>query len=351
MDQNLEALLSEKAVKLERRRKTAIALNYGYRIIRPLASLFNFASIVLLFINVVAPILLPALLVVGAIGILLSIVPDPKEAFSNKVKRDVLPEIFKHVNPSLEYSPSTYNEVVLHESELLSKGFFRDTLKTQGRNHVIGQVGGIDVEFFEIQFYKETVDYLKTAGGCLFNIIAIPVELFKNIFLGDSSADDVFMGIEYDTKLYYSGFFMYADFHKDFKGKVLMIPKQNDRIQDRVNELLEPKNLQKITVENPIIDEYYNIYSSNQQLGYYVLSQNLIDRVHSMAENARAMPIISLIDGKMYFMIPWYKRFFTIDARNSINGSDYFKPYIEEIRSFEKIVQSLNLDTRIWSKV
>lgn len=350
MDDNLRSFLNEKAVYLENERKKALRLNYLYKIVKPVRSLSNAIFVVLAFVNIIAPILIPLLIIVGVIALLLSIINDPKQVFESKLKNHVLPEIFKNINPTFNYHALGYNGQTLKDSELLSKGFFKNTNNIKGEDYVSGKIHNIDVEFFEVKFYKQVVNYTKTAGGCLLSLILIPVELFKNIFRGDTQSDDIFVGIVRDTNVFYSGFFMYADFHKDFDGKVLMIPKKNERLKDRINEIWEQKNLNKISVENPYIDDNYNIYSSNPQMGYYVLSQSLIDKIHVMSENERALPIISLINGKMYFIIPWNKNFFSIDVFSKIENGNFFLPYINEIESFEKIILDLNLNTRIWTK-
>ena len=351
MNDELKSFLDEKAVFLEKKRKKALRLNYIYKIVKPIRSILNAAFIILCFVNIIAPILIPLLLIVGAVLLLLSIMNDPKEVYESKLKTHVLPEIFKHVNATFSYHSSGYNPHTLQESELLSKGFFKRTVKIRGEDYVLGKIKNIDVEFFEIEFYKEVVNVLKTAGGCLFLLIMIPIELFKNVFHGDMQSDEIYLGISKDIKVFYSGFFMYADFHKDFTGKVLMIPKKNERIRHKVNELLEPKNLTKINVENPFIDSNYNIYSSDAQLGYYVLSQSLIDKIHIMSDKENALPIISFIHGKMYFIIPWNKNYFTTNIKAKVENGDYFLSYIEEVESFEAIIKDLNLDTRIWTKV
>lgn len=143
---------------------------------------------------------------------------------------------------------------------------------------------------------------------------------------------------------------MYADFHKEFKGKVLMIPKDKEKMMDKIREQSSHKKLTQINVENPYINKNYNIYASEGQTGYYVLSQNLIDKIYKLSKKEDALPIISFIDGKMYFVIPWNKDFFKVNITSKIENGNYFVPFINEIISFETIVKDLNLDTRIWSK-
>ncbi len=351
MDDQLISFLNEKASYLENERLKAVKINYLYKIAKPIRSLLKVIVILMVMLNLIIPLFIPLTIVLGVILLLLMIFNDPAVVFEAKLKDDVLPTIFKSINKTFEYSQFGYNKKILNDSEILSKGFFANTIAIQGEDYVKGQIDNIDVEFFEISFFKEEINYAKTATGCLFSLILIPIQLLKSIFGNDVSLDDMPFGVIRDTNIFFSGFFMYADFHKDFKGKVLMIPKNNDRKIDKVYEMLQPKNLSILTTENPYFDNNYNIYASNSQLGYYVLSQSLIEKIQIIAEKEKALPIISFINGKMYFVIPWSKNYFKFNLKTKIENGNIFLPYIDEINSFEKIVTDFNLNTRIWSKI
>jgi hypothetical protein len=348
--EDLKIYLKEQTVSLEKQRKKYVRYNHGYKIVSLLKALTSAAAVVLLIINFVLPFLLPALIIVVVAFFLLSAVKDPKQIFHAKLKKEILPTIFKKVNPTFEYQPYGYNHNTLKNSEFLNKGFFANSLDIFGEDYVTGRVENIEVEFFEITFRKEVTNYVKTAGGCLLGIVLLPILLVRGIFSGDDDLELPFDVVK-EIKIFLSGFFMKADFNKDFTGKVLMMPKSQDGIKDKMYEMFKPKNLELITVENPYINDNYNIYTSDNQLGYYVLSQSLIDRIQQIAQKESALPTISFINGVMYFLIPWDKNLFTSDIFKPIESENYFLPYLEEIDIFEKTVKDLSLDKRIWSKV
>lgn len=350
MDKELIVFLNEQAQSLEKSRVKAIKLNKIYSVVKPLRKLLKGILIVLAVINFIIPILLPATITIGIIYLLTLAMDDPKAVFESNLKDNFLPKIFEKTKPNLSYSSYGYNNKILKESEILNKGFFADTIEIEGEDYTKGKIENIDVEFFEIKFHKEVTNYTKTAGGCLLSLILIPIEIFKNIFDNDNQPDDVFAGVIKDINMFYSGFFMYADFNKNFTGKIMMIPKQNENLKDKVDEIFTPKSLTKINVENQNINDNYNIYASDVQTGYYVLSQNLIDRINILSVKENALPIISFIEGKIYFLIPWKKNLFKADLYTKIENENYFLNYIEEINSFEEIVKNLNIDRRIWSK-
>lgn len=346
----LSTFLDEKAKYLEMHRKKAVFLNYLFTLVRIVRPMVAIVFAILLIINFVFPLLIFVLLITGAATVILYLINDPKAVFKSKLKNHVLPEIFRYVNETYTYMADGFNQDTLQQSGFLTESYFNKTIKLRGEDHVKGSIENVEVEFFEIEFYREELNYLKTAGGCLAAILLLPVLLIGLLRGGGGSVELSYGGAVYDEKNFYAGLFMYADFHKDFKGKVLMIPKENSQMMDKIADALLGTTLSKINVENPFINERYNIYTSVPQLGYYVLSQSLIDKIHGMAEAEQALPILSFIDGKMYFMIPWARDMFQVDVSSEIKDGSHFLPYLQEVSFFEEIVKELNLHTRIWTK-
>lgn len=351
MTEDLKEFLNEQATHLDKQRKKGVRLNIVYKVVVILRVLAKVVTIGLGIINFIFPLLIPALIISGVVWLLLSIMKNPQIVFENKLKNAVLPTIFRKVNPTFDYSPYGYNGETLQNSEFLNKGFFANTIDILGEDYVKGKVLNIDVEYFEVTFKKEIVNYGKTAAGCLFGLVMLPIIIVRTLLDGDNDEIDLPFDIVKDTVIFLSGFFMKADFNKKFEGKVLMIPKSQDGIRDKMYEMFRPQNLNLIAIENTYINDRYNIYTSDNQLGYYVLSQTLIDRIHAIAEKENALPTISFINGIIYFLIPWEQNLFSVDLKTPIKDASYFLPYLEEVASFEKIVKDLSLDTRIWSKV
>jgi len=347
MTEELRLYLREQAISLEKLRKKYVRYNYGFKLISLLKTILGVAVVILGIINFIFPLLIPAL-VIGVIAyILLNLVKDPNQLFLDYLKKDVLPTIFRKINPTFIYKPEGYNQDSLKASGFLTKSFFDDSFRIWGEDFVQGKIENIDVEFFEVNCRKEVINYGRTVGGCLLAIVLLPVIIIRNIFT-DSDMDDLDFEVSKDIKVILRGFFMKADFNKEFKGKVYMIPKSSDGSKYKTSK---PNSLDLMSVENPYINDNYTIYTSDSQLGYYVLSQSLIDRIQQIAEKESALPTISFINGEMYYLIPWDKDLFTSDLSKSIEDENYFVPYIEEIRIFEKTIKDLSLDQRIWSKV
>lgn len=351
--------LQEKAVSLEKSRKSFNRKNTTYKGLRTTTKILKLVSFVA---SVVAAILMIFLPPVG-FGIAVAVVAlyflitkmesakSPQQQFVKKLKHEIIPQIFEKVNPKLTYLPEGFNKVAVEQSGILNQIFFAKTIDIYGEDHAKGKIDNVEIEFFELKFFKNEVNYGKSGLGCLANIFLIPAQFIGQLMNGESyGVYDLADMRVVDANVFYSGMFLYADFHKKFTGEVLMIPKQQERLEDKLFKLLVPNHLQKIMIENSTIQANYNTYASEEQLGYYVLSTNLIDRVEQLSAAENALPILSFKNGKLYMMIPWSKDYFSADLKQPIEGSAYFNGFFEQVESFEKIVKHLNLDTRIWSK-
>lgn len=353
MNSELITFLEEEAKELEKNRKKALRKHYLYIPLDILRSLSFIAFAGLAIVGFFAPLLWIPLIGTLVLAFLLTvIIRYPLEELSDQIYKVVLPRVFKKINSSFEYKRYGFNRGLLEDSGFLTKRLFSKSISIYGEDDIKGTIEGVNVEFFEVRFYKEIIRYWLTLGGCLLTLVLIPILIFLAIFKGVPFDEIPFFGIIKKSKKYLSGLFMYADFHKDFRGKVLMIPKKEDTAFDRIYEVFDAKEFTEISVENSYVNDNYNIYVTNVQLGYYVLSQSFIDSIYKMSTEENAMPIISLKNGKMYFLIPWEKDYFEIKSfSRKIIGADYFLKHIKEIDSFEKIIKDFNLDTRIWSKI
>ncbi|MGX7667382.1 DUF3137 domain-containing protein [Flavobacterium pedocola] len=352
MNDSLLAFLNEKAVYLETERKKALRYNILYiYVANPLKKLLKFPAILLLVICAFLPFLLPTLIIVGGLFLLASLVPNPKVTFENRLKDEILPEIFKQFRPDFEYKPYFYNKASLEKSSFFDKNFFSKFTKIEGDDYVKGSVENVAVEFFEIRFYKETINYLKSFVLILTFIVLLPIAIIRAIFTNDDDvATDLDLVVKEEVN-YFSGFFMHADFHKDFSGKVILVPNNMKSYKDRFMAWLNSDTLSQITLENPFMNEQYGVYASDPQTGYYVLSTNLVERIHQLSVRENGLPIISFINGKMFAALPLKKNYFDVNLKIKVTDASYFLPYLKEIESFENLVKELNLNTRIWSKI
>ena len=355
MRAELNQWLAEAAKKLELRRKRGRSMHVLYMFTVWLISrLAGITAVVCGAIGLFLPPFILWAVIAGAVWFGLGFVPKPKERYIKHVKQDIIPKIFEKFFPHLKYDPEGANFESIKKSGLFSSKLFASHTRFYGEDLVEGSVKEVDVLFQEVYFYKREINWIKTIRNVFLFIIFLPFLIYLWIEsegddLSDSESDD---GILVREEInFYKGLYLQADFHKDFKGFVAMFPKALSKRGDRFGAFAKGDGMEPIRIENAELDATYQVWASDPQLGFYVLSPQLIESIAKIKSSENAMPILLLKDGMLYMTIPWDKDYFSVSLKQKIKGPEYFSKYLNEINSFQMIIEHLDLDKRIWSKV
>ncbi|MGB1033350.1 MAG: DUF3137 domain-containing protein, partial [Flavobacteriales bacterium] len=218
---------------------------------------------------------------------------------------------------------------------------------------VTGVINEVKVSFNEVKFYSYPINWGKSIGRILLIIILLPLIIYMVLTSEDDVGSDDGGSTFFvrDEVNFYKGLFLHADFNKEFKGKVVVFPKALTGFGDKFSDLSPRKDMGAIRLENATLDEKYSVFASDEQLAYYVLSPSFIQSLFEIYSNENALPIVTFVDGQMYMTIPWEKDYFSVKLKTKVTGPEYFTKYINEINSFQKIVEHMKLDRRIWTKV
>ena len=243
----------------------------------------------------------------------------------------------------------------LNKAEYLLAGYFPEQSTLKEKTLVKVVIHEVKVSFNEVKFYSYPINWLKTIGRILLIIILLPIIIYLAIMNseGDDGGSDDGGSTFFvrDENNFYKGLFLHAEFNKDFKGKVVFIPKSLTGFRDKFSQYTDNSNLSPIRFENALIDEKYTVHASNEQLAYYLLSPAFIEGIFEIYSNEKVLPLVTFRDGEMFMTIPWDKDYFNVRLKDKVTGPEYFTKYINEIKSFQKIVEHMNLDRRIWGKV
>ncbi|OUS20111.1 hypothetical protein A9Q93_02005 [Nonlabens dokdonensis] len=352
MEHQLFQLLETTATQLEKKR-IRLKRFYGlYNLtILPLNFLLQIATVVVVVGGIFFPPFWLWLILLFVVYIGLSFVPHPKESYHDYVKEDVLPQIFKEVHPNYEYHPFGINNEALSNSGFFNKSFFRNNVFIHGEDRVTGIVDNVTVDFTEVAFYRKDINWLKSFGGFILAILLFPIAILHGLFNQEDGVQPIVeFGFVRDTIKYYRGLFLYANFNKSFEGDVILIPKKLESNWDKFSDAVFGSSYSKMEIDNHTVSSNYSVYTTNAQMAYYVLSPSLINSIVQIIETEKVHPMISFRSGKMYMTIPWDRDYFSVDINEPVNGAAYFTNYIEDIKSFEKIIKHLKLDVKIWSK-
>ncbi|GGG14828.1 hypothetical protein GCM10011344_14300 [Dokdonia pacifica] len=350
----LNEFLRKKASSVERMRLSFRGLQFLYNlIVIPLRALSFIATGVLFIITLF--IIIPF----GFWGFgclilyfILTAIPKPRNVYESRIKDKIIPTIIEKTDPNLKYYPYHINYETIKKSGLFNKSFFATYISLTGDDLIQGKVDGVDVEFGEICFKKEYVNWFKTILLILFALILIPIIIIAQLFGGEGSGniDELPIGLVKETKIFYQGMYMSADFHKHFSGQVLLMPKNLENINDKLDDYFFGTTFKKITVENPLINQAYNVLGTNEQTAFYVLSPAIIQAIEHLHQQEKKWPVVSFQNGTIFLTVPNSRNYFAANLKKKVKDETYFTRYIDELHSLKKMVKDFNLDTRIWTK-
>jgi hypothetical protein len=284
--------------------------------------------------------------VIGLISLLISSYKSSLAAYQKinllkqEFKSEVLPIICNSVYSDVTYS---YDKKVatkyISESALFNTKFFESTKEINGEDLFQGTHEGVRFEFSEITHYVEGLTI--KSGTLLAFVAAITIWLdidFLNMF---KHSDFV------KVKNNFRGFFLYADFNKAFSGEVVIESKSKNPF----DVIFEKNSLDEIIVENEIINQLYSIKCSNAQLGYYVMSPQLIDAIDAITTLIGSGLKVSIKNGSLYMIAPLERNFF--ESQTMVNGEitpNSLETIHKELMLIKHLLDSLNLNNRIWTK-
>ncbi len=141
-------------------------------------------------------------------------------------------------------------------------------------------------------------------------------------------------------KTIFKGLFFIADFNKKFSDIVYVLPHKF--------EFLSPLRSHKITLEDPDFNKNFDVYGSDPVVSRYIISTSLMKRLLDFKNKIKSNFSISFINSNIYIAISGYKSFSIPFFKTLYNKNIYYN-YLNQLIFATDIVNSLNLDTRIWT--
>ena len=274
------------------------------------------------FLCAIAFVSLPIALLITVVSLLpigvvfLRKIKPIKEDFKNLV----VAKLVKYIDESLEYNHYNY----ISESTFKSSLLFRNRIdRYNGDDHVKGKIGITDLEFSEIHAEYKTTTHNKNGGS------------------------------QTTWHTLFKGFFIIADFHKDFEQKTLILPNNMPSFLGFIGKKIKKWSspIGKIVkLEDVEFSKFFVVYSENQVEARYLISTAMMQRILNYRKRWNRPIYISLIDSKLFMAIAVNKNLFELNYFNSLLGIENYKEMLEYMNLVIDVVEELNLNTRIWTK-
>ncbi|MEZ4989268.1 MAG: DUF3137 domain-containing protein [Saprospiraceae bacterium] len=151
----------------------------------------------------------------------------------------------------------------------------------------------------------------------------------------------------------FEGLIVVADFHKDIKGKTLVLP---NLVQQSFGSWLGKKinefgrhGLDLVSLEDPFFEKAFVVYSSDQIEARYILTPAMMARLVELNNKYDNNLSFSFTHGKVCIAIKDVRPFET-SLHMPVTPDLLFNQFGRPIEAVTEIIDILNLNTRIWTK-
>lgn len=232
--------------------------------------------------------------------------------YKKSFKKEIVSRIVTFIDNDLIYYPE--KKITWHEfqSSLLVEYWRHSVDIWDGEDYVRGILGKTAVKFSEVHAEDE----------------------------------ETYTDAEGNTQTYYitvfKGLFFIFDFNKAFEGFTVVLPEKFWSYR-RYGDLVK--------LEDPEFEEEFVVYSDNQITARYILSPSLMRRLLKFRHELGKKVYLSFVNGRLYMGISIHKNLFEPRVFRTILDFELIQEYFEYMQLGKDIVEELNLNLRIWSKI
>lgn len=241
------------------------------------------------------------------------LISDYRTHFKEKVIRPLIEEIDNsfHYIPDLHVASEYFNRSYL----------FPSPDRYSGNDLVKGKIDGVDLTFSDVHAEKEHRDSK-----------------------GRRSYSTIFKGL-----------FIISDFHKNFKGKTIVLPDTaQSAFGDLIGSFLQANNFSRsgdlVKMDSPEFEKEFVVYGSDQIEARYILTHTLMEKILHYRKHSGHPVYVSFRGRNIYMAIEYNKDLFEPSIFNSLLDYKIAMEYIKTLHLSIGIVEELKLNQKLWSK-
>jgi hypothetical protein len=231
-------------------------------------------------------------------------------------KTKLIPKMIQGIHSKLSYDPSKF----VSQSQFVMSKIFQNSIDIyEGEDWVKGTIDNTEIEFSEL-----LVQYITRDSK------------------GNETKNTSFKGI-----------FFVTDFHKDFKGETFVLKDHAQKLFGNMGTFFQRINGARpelILMENPIFEKQFVVYGTDQIESRYIITPALMEKMVDMNLLFKGIQF-SFVQSKLFIAIPFSENLFEPKLFKSLENADYLKNYFQILSNCIGIVDTLELNERLWSKV
>lgn len=235
-----------------------------------------------------------------------------KKQYREKYKAKVVAEVVKLINPDWTYHPDGRIE----KSDYTMSGLFRTFYdRYEGDDYISGVLDKTEFQSSELHTQYKTTSTDKDGKT---------QEHWHTIF---------------------KGLFFHADFNKEFKGITYVVPERGEK------SFAKAAAVELVQLENPVFEDKFAAYSTDQIEARYIITPTVMEAMLAIREYCGDNVYFSFVHSRVYCAMSFRKNLFEPTLYRSGVNFDIVANMYQLFKINELIIQELNLNTRIWTKV
>jgi hypothetical protein len=254
---------------------------------------------------------------VGMVVVAVGIGAHMTQRYRGRFKGVVIGRLVRFIDENLQYSPDRG----LPESAFKTADLFKQHVdRFKSEDQVAGRVGATDMAFSEVHAEYKTKDNK-----------------------GHTHWHTIFRGILFA-----------GDFNKNFQGKTVVLPDTAERLFGHLGQVLQSWNISReglVKLEDPEFEKEFVVHGTDQIEARYLLSTSLMERIVRFKQKTGKRIALSFVGSEVYVAIPYTQDLFEPRLFRTLLDFGPIAQYFEDLQLAVGIVEDLNLNTRIWSKV
>lgn len=249
-------------------------------------------------------------------------VSKPKKALDNDFKLNIVPCIIAEFFPEADFD---CNGHISSSDYFRSRLFMKHVDSYDGKNYLSGHFGETHITFSQLHTQYKTETHTKNGTRTTWHTI-------------------------------FEGIFLIADNNKGFKGETIVLPDKAEKLFGGIGKWFQEKlgsqgRGELVYLENPEFEKKFVVYSTDPVQARYLLTpsmqQYLVELHNHIGQNNL---YVSYIGGEVNLALSGCFDLFMLNTKKSFNDVETLEYYTKELVHILKVIEILDLNTRIWGK-
>jgi hypothetical protein len=154
------------------------------------------------------------------------------------------------------------------------------------------------------------------------------------------------------TVLIFKGLIVRLDFNKNFAGHTVVVPDRESKILGGLfGESQTRRKKELVSLENVDFEGQFSVYSTDQQEARYLLTPKLMELILEARALLGSELRLSFHDNSVFVTVPQTQDRFEVKLfGEKVTPESAVGELAEVIRLAERLIDTLELETRIWSR-